>query len=90
MICVFGWGSRVGLWVIYYSKEPESRCSVPVPKPSMRKAEQEGTVDLSESQDDFADKKHSVCTQKANKEAQRVSLYVLPIGRRRKQAVTSV
>ncbi|KAH7953707.1 hypothetical protein HPB49_011506 [Dermacentor silvarum] len=52
-------------------KEPASRCSVPAPKPSKRKAEPEGAVDLPESQDDFADKKHSVCTQTANKDAQR-------------------
>ncbi|KAH7958884.1 hypothetical protein HPB49_006121 [Dermacentor silvarum] len=67
-------------------KEPASRCSVPAPKPSKRKAEPEGAVDLPESQDDFADKKHSVCTQTANKDAQRVSAYVSLIGRLRKQA----
>ncbi|KAH7937277.1 hypothetical protein HPB49_009923 [Dermacentor silvarum] len=52
-------------------KEPASRWSVPAPKPSKRNAEPEGAADLPESQDDFADKKHSVCTQTANKDAQR-------------------
>ncbi|KAH7949212.1 hypothetical protein HPB49_006390 [Dermacentor silvarum] len=67
-------------------KEPASRCSVPAPKPSKRKAEPEGAVDLPESQDDFAHKKHSVCTQTANKDAQRVSAYVSLIGRLCKHA----
>ncbi|KAH6940612.1 hypothetical protein HPB50_003012 [Hyalomma asiaticum] len=46
-------------------KEPAPRCSLPAPQPSKRK------VDLPELQHDFADKKNSVCTQTANKDAQR-------------------
>lgn len=67
-------------------KEPTSRCSVPAPKSSKRKVVPEDAVDRSESQDDFAGKKPSVCTQTANKDAHRVSAYVSLIRRLHEQA----
>lgn len=67
-------------------KEPASRCSVPVPKPTKRKAEPEGAVDISESPGDLGEKKLRVCPQTANNGAQRISAYVSTIGRLRKQA----